>query len=279
MTKAGHIAVGLSLALLLKLEPLSTLLGAILPDKDLIWGWGRKGKRTLWNAHRGFTHHAYLIPVLAVVGLASPLYLDFPFSHLLLSFCMGYISHLVADALTPLGIPYTSSYYPRLSFPLFKTGSSFEGVVIALLFFFIVLMGQKRFGEVMSIQSKVVSSLLEHPFKATEGYMRVPEMTGYWEISAPGSSFRFGCIYSSGKIYAYFSPDGSVYLYNSTKKNYVRSNYIWKVEGKALIVNDSQTSETFFSLLCRTAFRFTGYSNGCYRALEKDRTLLFCKQK
>ncbi len=55
MTKAGHVAVGLSLALLLKLEPVSTLLGAILPDKDLIWGWGRKGKRTLWNAHRGFT--------------------------------------------------------------------------------------------------------------------------------------------------------------------------------------------------------------------------------
>ena len=160
MTKAGHVAVGLSLVLLLKLEPVSTLLGAVLPDKDLVWGRGRKGKRTLWNAHRGFTHHACLIPILAIMGLASPLYLDFPFSYLFLSFCTGYASHLVADALTPLGIPYTSSYYPRLSFPVFKTGSLLEGVVVALLLTFAVLTGWKEFDELVRAGAKVLSSLL-----------------------------------------------------------------------------------------------------------------------
>ena len=43
MTKAGHITVGLSLALLLKLEPVSTLLGAILPAQGLDLGMGKEG--------------------------------------------------------------------------------------------------------------------------------------------------------------------------------------------------------------------------------------------
>ena len=282
MTKAGHVAVGLSLALLLKLEPVSTLIGAIFPDKDLIWGWGRKGKRTLWNAHRGFTHHAYLIPVLAVAGLSSPLYLDFPFSYLLLSFCMGYISHLVADALTPLGIPYTSSYYPRLSFPIFKTGSFLEGVVVALLFVFIALIGQGRLGEVMDRQSRVINSLLGRPSEATQlyagGYVAVPDMTGYWEISST-KPFNFGCSVSGGRMYIYMSPKGEVYIYNIARKDYLKSNYVWKAEGEKLIIDNPRVNRTLFSSACRTVFRFTGYSEGCYQAVGKNnQKVAFCKE-
>jgi len=124
MTTISHLILGYISASVLSLDPVPALAGSVLPDKDLVWGLRRAGERTLFNSHRGVTHH----PVIPVIMFLIYL-LYFP-NDLFLSFTVGYTSHLVADSLTPLGIPYRWGYYPRLSFKLFKTGSSLEVVVM-----------------------------------------------------------------------------------------------------------------------------------------------------
>jgi len=159
MTKAGHVVVGFSVALLLELDPVFAVLGAILPDKDLMWE-KPVGKRTLWNAHRGFTHHVYLIPALLLTAALGIFTLEFPYSYILASFCAGYVSHILADAFTPLGVPYTLRYYPRFSLFLFRTGSLVEWMLIFTFACLILYFGQERVVESLSRQQAVVRFFL-----------------------------------------------------------------------------------------------------------------------
>lgn len=141
MTKEGHLITGLGLSLLAGYDPIVGTFGAIFPDYDLIIAklfgtWKTNKKRRLLTAHRGITHHFLLIPILVFVCIAlkdegKP---EFLFS----SFAFGYTVHLFGDLLTPLGLPYRFSYYPRLSYPVFTTGSWKE---YAFLFFFSVATG------------------------------------------------------------------------------------------------------------------------------------------
>ncbi len=132
MTKTGHLIIAGLVSYHLSLNPIPALFGAVLPDKDVIWGWNRK-KKTLWNAHRGFTHHLFLIPLLFALY-----YFLYP-EPLFLSFVVGYTSHLVMDAMTPLGLPYRLSYYPRFSLNIYKTGSWKEWVIVGCVASFVVL--------------------------------------------------------------------------------------------------------------------------------------------
>ena len=126
MTGIGHLIVAGVLSYHFSLNPVFALLGAVLPDKDLVWGWGKRKKRTLLNSHRGITHHFFIVPLLFT------LYYLYPYPELL-AFAVGYTSHLVMDAMTPLGIPYRLSYYPRFSIPVYKTGSWREWVIVGIV--------------------------------------------------------------------------------------------------------------------------------------------------
>jgi len=139
MTKINHIILGGLTALALGYEPALAVLGSIFPDKDILLAklfgtWSSNKKRKLLTAHRGFTHHAILIPTFLIFSLLL--------GKLWGAFFLGYTLHLICDLLTPLGIPYKLSYYPRLSFPLFKTNSILEyvfvGIISILLTFYIV---------------------------------------------------------------------------------------------------------------------------------------------
>ncbi|WP_457601594.1 metal-dependent hydrolase [Hydrogenivirga sp.] len=141
MTKHGHILTGVGLSILFGFDPLMGAMGAIFPDNDIfiakLFGtWRTNRKRKLMTAHRGFTHHLLLIP----------LFLSFAFIYkdkgmgmfFLSSFLFGYAVHLLGDMLTPLGLPYRLSYYPRFSYPAFTTGSWKETL---FLFLFSLLVG------------------------------------------------------------------------------------------------------------------------------------------
>ncbi len=141
MTKAGHLITGFGLSVLFDFNPFAGTFGAIFPDYDILvaklFGTWRTGKkRRLLTAHRGITHHFLFIPLFLFLSFRLK---DKDLSSLLLaSFLFGYSVHLIGDLFTPLGLPYRFSYYPRIAYPLFKTGSWREHI---FLFFFSAVAG------------------------------------------------------------------------------------------------------------------------------------------
>ncbi len=146
MKGTTHIAGGLVFGLLFNVPfyavPL-TVIGSTFPDIDLKFSSliPEKGKKkTLWSAHRGITHHPLVVLTLFLLWV----YLEntFPEYHFywqfLYGFWVGYLSHLVLDAITKLGIPVGFGYYPRLSLGIMKTdgvGEKFFFILLVLAFF------------------------------------------------------------------------------------------------------------------------------------------------
>ncbi|MGB9637767.1 MAG: metal-dependent hydrolase [bacterium] len=129
MTKRSHILVGFCFGLIFNVNPLLSIVGALIPDIDITWG--KYFRNNFWLSHRGFTHH-FIIPLILLV--LSIFYNKFSF--ILLPISVGYFSHLLADLLTINGIPLFFSYYPRISLKLLKTGSFLEYFIVFSLFFF-----------------------------------------------------------------------------------------------------------------------------------------------
>ncbi len=135
MTTGTHILAGVAVALYFKLPIFPAVLGSVFPDVDLKKGFPKK--RTLFNAHRGITHHVAIPAILMFAAfffkdvIPSVIFKD------ILSFSLGYTSHLLLDALTPLGVPVGFSYRQRFSFKLLKSGKLSEIVVALLLLVFL----------------------------------------------------------------------------------------------------------------------------------------------
>ncbi|OMH40568.1 metal-dependent hydrolase [Desulfurobacterium indicum] len=135
MTTGTHILAGVAVALYFKLPIFPAVFGSVFPDVDLKKGFPKK--RTLFNSHRGITHHV-AIPVILTFMLfffkdviPSVIFRD------VLSFSLGYASHLLLDSLTPLGVPVGFSYRQRFSFKLLKSGKLSEIIVALLLLIFL----------------------------------------------------------------------------------------------------------------------------------------------
>ena len=141
MLGTTHALGGLVFAYLFQVPnyavPLAVV-GAFFPDIDLKFTYyiPPKGVRTtLWNTHRGITHHPIIVLALFVLWVFLEktypqwgFYWDF-----LYGFNVGYLSHLVLDTLTHKGIPVGFGYHPRFSFRLMKTGGIGEKIVLVLL--------------------------------------------------------------------------------------------------------------------------------------------------
>lgn len=144
------ITVGLALAVATRQPPLETLalagivgLAALAPDidhprSDMRRKLGVVGHIGLfWLSHRGLTH-----TLAALVGVAAAaLHLAPPL--LALAAILGYASHLVADMLTPTGLPLLWPVYRRsvhlLPRPLrIRTASKTETICAVSLWLAIV---------------------------------------------------------------------------------------------------------------------------------------------
>lgn len=79
--------------------------------------------------HRGVTHSAVAVAVCAwgLLG-AAPRWIAAPLA-------VGYLSHLAADLLTPRGLRLAWPLRTTWAFPLCKTGSPFEPLIVALVLF------------------------------------------------------------------------------------------------------------------------------------------------
>lgn len=143
MMAGSHIAVGAALwavtaraAGLEAAEPQAlgaAALGALLPDIDHPQSWAGRKMRvvsiplSMLVGHRGVTHSALAIlgclALLAVMGvgwLAAPV-------------VVGYLSHLLADSLTPSGVPLLWPNKRRFSLNLCRTGSVVEIALVAAI--------------------------------------------------------------------------------------------------------------------------------------------------
>lgn len=118
-------------------EPLAAVLaitGGLLPDIDHPRSWvGRRLALIAWPmarlcGHRGVTHS--LLALLAIAGLwwlvAHPQAPQRATVSLLLPMLVGYLSHLLADFLTPAGVPLLWPSRRRFAVPLVATGGAVE---------------------------------------------------------------------------------------------------------------------------------------------------------
>lgn len=85
------------------------IIGSLLPDIDTPYSLlGRYNPFSYVTEHRGFTH---TLPGMGVFSL----FVYVVFDDFVYGFIFGYILHLVADSLTPMGImwlyPYKKRYY------------------------------------------------------------------------------------------------------------------------------------------------------------------------
>lgn len=143
MMAGSHIAVGAALwAVTARLSGLDAIdppslaaaaLGSLLPDIDHPQSWaGRKVPfisipLSLLLGHRGLTHSALAVLACAVLltimgtgWLAAPV-------------VVGYLSHLLADGLTPSGVPLLWPNKRRFSLNLCRTGSLTEIAIVAII--------------------------------------------------------------------------------------------------------------------------------------------------
>ena len=138
------------------LYALMFFLGSSLPDVDTYWNdWNVYRKDFL--GHRGFTHSFLLNFFLTVLSFVGSL-IDSLFTPLFFLF-LGSFIHVVLDAFSPSGVPIYLSYYPRLRYPIYKTGSlRDEGLAFVVAFF---LVGFGYFYKVHTVEFKELLEVLK----------------------------------------------------------------------------------------------------------------------
>jgi inner membrane protein len=108
--------------------------GALLPDLDHPQSWVGRRTRPISTAlaamlgHRGVTHSA-----LAILALTAVLLHEGYRRAAVSALAVGYLSHLAADLLTPRGLRLAWPLSRTWSFPLCRTGSPAEGIIVAVL--------------------------------------------------------------------------------------------------------------------------------------------------
>jgi len=132
MTKGTHLLAGSLISAYFHGPVFPALIGSVFPDIDLVKGFPKR--RNLFNSHRGITHHPMVVVFLLAVAVLFKPYLG-NFYKDFLSFIFGYLSHLILDALNPLGIPISFGYYPRFSVRMVRSG----GLGEILVFYFILV--------------------------------------------------------------------------------------------------------------------------------------------
>lgn len=114
----------------------AAVVGSLAPDIDHPKSTLGQLMRPLSNiisavfGHRGVTHST-----LAIVGCLWVLHEYADYSHLILPFLIGYLTHLAGDLLTPAGLPLLWPIKRRRNFalPILKTGGFSEQLAVTLL--------------------------------------------------------------------------------------------------------------------------------------------------
>lgn len=114
MMKKTHVAAGLAIAYAFNLDPVLVVAGAIMPDIDYAF------------MHRKLLHNIFVMILAFLYNIA---------------FGIGWLSHIVLDALTVYGVAWLWPLCPyRRRYAKFKTGGLFDHILFfAFLMIWIVL--------------------------------------------------------------------------------------------------------------------------------------------
>lgn len=108
------------------------IFGSLLPDIDHPKSWlGRKVPFlsvpiSALFGHRGITHSLLAISFWLFVMTTQPGWMGLPLA-------LGYLSHLLADSLTPAGVPLLWPVKKRFGVSVCTTGSPAETLVVAVV--------------------------------------------------------------------------------------------------------------------------------------------------
>lgn len=165
MTAGTHILGGVLLASIFHLPILPAAFGSVLPDVDWKKGLPKPWTRTLFNTHRGITHHIVIPLILVLISIYFRNDYSYEIGRYMLSFSIGYASHILLDILNPLGVPFTLKYYPRLSLKLVrsgKVGEIFVILILIVLLIYFVKSGELTYSSFIDKKSfKILNCLLQ----------------------------------------------------------------------------------------------------------------------
>lgn len=108
------------------------LLGAIFPDIDNVKSTiGKFALIGFFFEHRGLFHS---LLIAAALSLLLALFTDVYYA-----FALGYLTHLAADALTPMGVGFLYPFSNKRVRGFIKTGSLLEHILFIILLLCIVI--------------------------------------------------------------------------------------------------------------------------------------------
>lgn len=119
------------------------LFGSLLPDIDHPKStFGRKILPVSWMIGRIFGHRGITHSALAVLALTAALMFNQGMPPWCVALILGYLSHLLADWITPMGIPLMWPFKTKYRSPVsIKTGGAGEVILMIVMSLTIVIKG------------------------------------------------------------------------------------------------------------------------------------------
>ncbi|MBE9109293.1 metal-dependent hydrolase [Nodosilinea sp. LEGE 07298] len=91
--------------------------------------------------HRGVTHSLMAVVVMLILLPLAAFTMDTRIALLVAPVCLGYLSHIAGDAMTPSGVPLLWPNRKRYTVNLFKTTSLMESVFVGVFTISVVILG------------------------------------------------------------------------------------------------------------------------------------------
>ena len=167
MMGSTHMATGLIISTFITTNPVGVVLGtvaALLPDIDEPNSMISKRIPIIPHIIGLFGHRKITHSLIGLFLFSIPIFLFFS-NEMLLVFIAGYLSHLVLDTLTKMGVPWG---YPIIqkhySLSLGRSGGVVERVYILALFAVVIFLGVEHFVPHMEQIQLLFSSNINFPF-------------------------------------------------------------------------------------------------------------------
>jgi inner membrane protein len=105
--------------------------------------------------HRGVTHSLIAILAMLILLVVTAFTMDTRIAFLVPPVCIGYLSHIAGDALTPSGVPLLWPKRKRYTLNLFKTTSILESVFVGIFTIGVVVLGGVAYSTLESILNQI----------------------------------------------------------------------------------------------------------------------------